>query len=117
MAKLYSDAQGTILKFVKTPEEDDQFPDTPPGTTETLSFDLRTNPDLGSKLDTDWNNCRLLNGLFSYKGVFQVVNAPAGASTEYQLLKAILVKLNTDQALSAAEIRGLLRYIFKRLNQ
>jgi hypothetical protein len=117
MAKLYSDANGVILKFVKTPEEDDQYPDTPSGTTETLAFDLRTNSAIGAALDTDWNNCRLLNGLFSYKGVFQVVNAPAGASTEYQLLKAILAKLNQDQALSAAEIRGLLRFIFKRLSQ
>lgn len=117
MAKLYSGANGVLLKYVKTPEEDDQYPDTPSGTTETLAFDLRTNPDIGAALDTDWNNCRLSSGVFSYKGVTQTVNAPSGVFTEYQLLKAILAKLNADQVLSAAEIRGLFRFIIKRLPQ
>jgi hypothetical protein len=117
MAKVYSNAQGAILKYVKTAEEDDQYPDTPIGTNETLAFDLRTNPDIGAALDTDWNNCRLLSGVFSYKGVTQTVNAASVNLTEYQALKAILAKLNQDQTLSAAEIRGLLRFIFKRLSQ
>jgi hypothetical protein len=115
MAKLYADANGVILKYVKTNEEEDQFPDTPSGTNESLNFDLRTNPAIGLKLDTDWNKCRLVGGVFSYDGQTQPINAPSATPTEYQALRTILAKLKADQVLSAAEIRGLLRYLLKTL--
>jgi hypothetical protein len=115
VAKLYANNGGEIIRFLQTDQEEDQFPDPPPGTVHSVEFDAKSNAVIVGQINTDSRNCRYSSGVFTYKGAPETINAASSEFTDRAGIRAILVKLFADQTVTAAEFRLLLRFIFRRL--
>lgn len=115
MAKLYANNNGEIIRFLQTDQEEDQFPDPPPGTVSSVEFDGKTNATIVNLLNRDGGRCRLIAGVISHNGVPQVINGVSTEFTDRAGIRAVLVKLFADQTVTAPEFRLLLRFIFRRL--
>ena len=84
---LYANSAGELLRFIQTEEEEIAYPDPPEGTIDHLEFDGATNFMLVQRLNTDWNNFRLLGGQLLYKGQ-PIIISPS--SDDYNERKAAL---------------------------
>lgn len=117
MAKLYVDVLGVPIRYLRTEQQEELHPNPPSGTVETLEFDIRTNPDIDTKLCADQKLCRVSGGQFIWNGVVQSINAPSNELTDRTALKVIWLKLKSDQIVTAAEVRLILRYLLRRVLQ
>lgn len=113
MAKLYADNNGRIIRFLRNEEEEDWYPNAPVGAVHSLEYDPRTNPLIGQRVDSDHERCRVIDSEFRWDGVAQTIS-PSGPITQYAAVKVIWAKLKDDQAISAAEVRAILRFLIRR---
>ena len=72
---IYADADGCLMRVLKTDDEIAQYG--PPGSyAEELEIDADTNPQILQRIDTAWNDVRLVGGMLTYKGAPIAVNPP-----------------------------------------
>jgi hypothetical protein len=117
MAKVFANAGGTILRFLRNADEERRFPAPPPGTTTTLTFDEEVNAAVVAALDADWNAHQVVGGQLRRNGVPVPLAADGPAALDRTALPALLPKLSDASVLTATELKTLLRLILRLLKQ
>ena len=111
MATLYAHADTTLLAFL-TDADARRQPDPPPDTAASLVVDEATNGALIADLRRSTDAYRLAaNGTLTKSGQPVTVNPPGRHYQDRLSLAAIITKLDADQALSAPELRVVLRFL------
>ncbi|HSH82753.1 MAG TPA: hypothetical protein VLA19_29830 [Herpetosiphonaceae bacterium] len=101
MAKLYAAADGTIVRLLKSEQDERMFPDAPPNTT-VLEFDSDTNADVLRGLDIDWDSHRVIDGQLTRNGQ-AVTLAPPGQDYQDRTQRTTLItEINSDRTALAA---------------
>ena len=75
---IYADTSGHLVRVLKMDDEIVQY-GPPSSYAETLEIDADTNPQLVQRIDTAWNDVRLVSGVLTYKGTPVTVNPPGPA--------------------------------------
>lgn len=119
MAGLYSNASGSIFCFFASYDEE-QGHATPSGGL-SLSFDERTNPLVILGLRANPTTYSLSGGVSGTtllrNGTPVNLNADGIRRQDLQALPAIWSALRSDSAITAAQVRTLLRFILRQLYQ
>lgn len=114
MATLYAAADGTLLAL-DIPGAGPPIV-APPGTTQSLAFDEATNQAVVTALQTDsWSRFRLNGGILTRDGQPAPINPDGAVAKDAKQLAAIKALLDADTALSAAQLRAVLRFILRRI--
>lgn len=113
MATLYSDAQGALLRFVRSDAEAQLLGPAPAGTTQTVTFDEETNAAVIAGLHTDWNSHRVVANTLQRNGVAVRLEPNGTAATERIDLDSLLLKLQAGTSLTTAETRRALLYALR----
>jgi hypothetical protein len=90
MAKIWSDAQGNLLRLVQTPQEEAAY-GAPAGAAFVCDFDPATNPTLASALQGNWSGVALpANNAPQIGGAAYAVVAPGADYQARQLVQALI---------------------------
>ena len=88
MATIYADAQGNLLRFLKTPAEEARYPDPPDGATQKVTFDESSNSSLIAGINTDWNSHRVVSNALQRDGTPVAIAADQSAAMVLAALQA-----------------------------
>jgi hypothetical protein len=88
MATIYADAQGNLLRFLKTPVEEARYPDPPAGATQKVTFDGATNASVFAGIDSDWNSHRVVSNVLHRNGTPVTIAPDSPAATVLAALQA-----------------------------
>lgn len=72
---IYALADGSLTRVLKTDAEIKQY-GPPDEYAEVLELDPATNPLIVRRIDTSWNDTRLIGGVLTYKGSVIAINPP-----------------------------------------
>jgi hypothetical protein len=114
MARIYANAEGKILRFLQTEREEDKH-GAPAETTVTIIFDEGTNRDLVAGLNSNWYAFDCVGGVLRQERRPVVFNPPSNAFNQRLATRAVLAKLNNNEAIDQAEIAQVLRYLLGRV--
>ena len=87
----------------------------PPEATQSLDFDPDTNGQLATGLLAQWDRLRLNAGVLTRDGVVVTINPDGPAGKDAKMMTQIRALLDADTALSAAQLRAILRFILRRI--
>jgi hypothetical protein len=120
MATIYADADGLLIRFLQHPDEEARYPDSPSGSTQTLTFDETTNGSVVAAINSDWDSHRLVSGALQRIGVAVTINADAAATTVRKAVSnqgaEILAALQAGTA-TDAQIQRALAFLLARAIQ
>lgn len=88
MAKIYADAQGTIVRFLADADQEKAF-GAPPAFASVLDFDESTNAQVVTAIQQDLYGFTLLAGVLSHRGVSVPIAAPSSTYTDRQQMQTI----------------------------
>lgn len=115
MSKIYFDSNGKILRIIKNKADEKRSINVPEGTVNIIRLDEYTNSSL-------LNDMVYFNSLYSLSsGVLQkngspITITPSGqVSVDRTRIRRIKQKIDSDQALSSAEMATVLRIIIHEL--
>ena len=94
MAKIYANAIGEIVKYLKT-EDDEATIGIPDVFASMLEFDLEVNSSVGGNLDSDWNNHSMFGDILTHNGQPVTVNPPGEYYQDHEYLRTWWQQLNT----------------------
>jgi hypothetical protein len=117
VAVIRANADGEILQFLQSEDEESRFPVSPQGTATTIEFDEGSNPAVVRLLNTDWNSFSVSANTLHRNGQ-PIVLAPDGSRrSDAKAVKALTSKLNSNNQLTGNEIKQLFRAILRILKR
>ena len=108
MVTIYADAQGNLLRFLKTPDELARYSTPPSDATQTVTFDGATNASVIEGINTDWNSHSVVSNLLHRNGTPVTI---ASDSLPVTILAALKAGTATDSQVQHAVAMLLARYM------
>ena len=114
MAKIYANVAGEILQFLQSPAQEAAFPNPPEGSAYSLSFDEETNAGVIAAYNVNSNGFAMVGGTLTQSGVPVTINPPGSNRAALELLPQVIAKLSTNDPLTTAETKAVLRVLLQR---
>lgn len=124
MATIYAGADNTILRYLRTPDEEAQHPTPPPGTAHTLSFDAETNAATAADLALSTDAYRLSGASLTKAGAPVAIAADGENETVRKQAAQTVADLttylglanptNAQNVLALKTIARAVRYLIRR---
>lgn len=113
-ATVYADANGALLRFLWSEEQHAEYPDPPPGTASTVTFDADTNPDVMGGLNTDWNAHRVVGGALQRDGQPVALAAEGEATQDAREMSTVIADIRAYLAATGNQRTDAQRMAFER---
>lgn len=118
MATIHADAAGNILRVLRTPEQEAQYPTPPGGTTQTVTFDEATNAAVLAGIDADWDAHRVVGGVLRRGGVAVTLAPDAPARSDRLFVQSNLPSLLSSLrggSTTAAQLQRALAFLLNQV--
>ncbi len=112
--RLYADSTGRLIQW-RPPTDEPIIPAPPAGAAHVLDFDHTTNAALIAAVGQNWSTARLVDGTLTIGAQTIAVQPQGQAYSDRQSLSALFDKLRTDQSLTTAELRIVLRIVLRQM--
>lgn len=114
--KIYANANGNILRVLSNDAEERMF-GPPDGYADMVELDEDTNAAVVAELRPDPSRFTVANGKLKKNGQNVTLAAQGSRYADVRQTGALLAKLDNDQALTAGELRVLLRVMAKAMRE